>query len=62
MQLFVIFPISLIFTCIFVAKLVAFHSALRKDRTQPVVLTIAQVQPSPNSRLKFYCMHGVAVD
>lgn len=40
MQAFVIFPISLIFTCIFVAKLVGFHSALRKGRTQPVVLTI----------------------
>lgn len=62
MQAFVIFPISLIFTHIFVAELVSFYSALTKDRTAPVVLTIAQAQPSSISRLKFYCMHGVAVD
>lgn len=59
-QTFVVFPI-LFFTCIFVAKMVGFHSALRKDRTYLVFPIIAQVQPSPNRRLKFYCMHGVAL-
>lgn len=38
--------------------MVGFHSALRKYRTYLVLLIIA---PSPNRRLKFYCMHAVAV-